>query len=294
MYELIQAGERTYYINCPAKIGIYRINDNEVCLIDSGNDKETGKKVHKILEANHWTLKMIINTHSHADHIGGSNLLQQRTGCPVYAAGTDRAFIQNPILEPSFLYGGYPCKELRNKFLLAQACEVHELTEEVLPQGLKMLRCDGHTFSMTAIQTSDDIWFLADCLTSEFVIEKYHISFLYDVGEYIRSLEKVKTLKGKLFIPSHAEPMENILPLAESNLRKVYEIIAVLKEICTASICFEDILKTVFDRYHLSMDFNQYVLVGSTVRSYLAYLHDTGEMEAEFAANKLLWYTVNK
>ena len=51
MYELIQAGERTYYIDCPSKIGIYRIDDEKVCLIDSGNDKDAGKKVLKILSA---------------------------------------------------------------------------------------------------------------------------------------------------------------------------------------------------------------------------------------------------
>ena len=61
MYELIQAGEKTYYINCPAKMGLYRLNDSEVCLIDSGNDKDAGKKVLKILEAGGWKLKMVIN-----------------------------------------------------------------------------------------------------------------------------------------------------------------------------------------------------------------------------------------
>ena len=44
MYELIQAGERTYYIECPAKMGLFNINDEEVCLIDSGNDKDAAKK----------------------------------------------------------------------------------------------------------------------------------------------------------------------------------------------------------------------------------------------------------
>ena len=38
MYELIQVSENCYYIEDPAKIGVVRIGDDEVCLIDSGND----------------------------------------------------------------------------------------------------------------------------------------------------------------------------------------------------------------------------------------------------------------
>ena len=37
------------------------------------------------------------------------------------------------------------------------------------------------------------------------------------------------------------------------------------------------------------MNFEQYVLVGSTVRSYLAWLKDTEKLEARFQDNMLLW-----
>ncbi|MEW9078343.1 hypothetical protein [Terrisporobacter glycolicus] len=52
MYELVQVGENTYYINCPVKIGIYKISDKDVCLIDSGNDKDAGRKINKLLNEN--------------------------------------------------------------------------------------------------------------------------------------------------------------------------------------------------------------------------------------------------
>lgn len=292
MYELMQAGERTWYINCPAKIGIYRMDEGNVCMIDSGNDKDAAKKVLKILDTNGWTLKMVINTHSHADHIGGNRLLQERTGCRIYAAGTDRVFISHPVLEPVLLYGGYPCKELRNKFLMAQESVVEELTEAVLPEGMEMLRLDGHSLSMTALKTTDGVWFLADCLASEIGIEKYHVSFLYDVKGYLESLERVKHLTGTLFVPAHAETTEDIVPLAQRNIDKVAEIAGILKKICEEPRRFEDILKLIFDHYRLKMDFNQYVLVGSTVRSYLSYLHDGGDMDVVFVENQLFYKTV--
>ena len=78
MYELIQVSERNYYIQSPAKIGLIRLNDHDVCLIDSGNDKDAGRKVRQILDANKWHLTAIYNTHSNADHIGGNQYLQKQ------------------------------------------------------------------------------------------------------------------------------------------------------------------------------------------------------------------------
>ena len=40
------------------------------------------------------------------------------------------------------------------------------------------------------------------------------------------------------------------------------------------------------------MNFEQYVLVGSTVRSYLSYLRDTGRIEPSFQDNRLVWQAV--
>lgn len=44
MYELIQVGPRSYYINAPVKIGLSLLQDNQVCLIDSGMTKTPGEK----------------------------------------------------------------------------------------------------------------------------------------------------------------------------------------------------------------------------------------------------------
>jgi len=43
--ELIKVGEKTYYIKNSTNIGIYKIDEENIVLIDSGNDKEAGKKI---------------------------------------------------------------------------------------------------------------------------------------------------------------------------------------------------------------------------------------------------------
>ncbi|MCI8453981.1 MAG: MBL fold metallo-hydrolase [Lachnospiraceae bacterium] len=289
MYELHQVGERSYYIQSPAKIGLIRLSGTDVCLIDSGNDKDAGKKVLKLLNANGWRLTAIYNTHSNADHIGGNAYLQKQTGCKIYAPGIECAFTRFPHLEPSFLYGGFPLKELRHKFLMAQESDVLELTDDVLPEGMSLIRLPGHFFDMAGFRTADDVVYLADCLSSRETLDKYQIGFLYDVKAYLETLEKVIDMQAAVFIPAHAEPAANLKELARYNIDKVHETAQKILTLCRTPISFETLLKRLFDEYGLSMNFEQYVLVGSTVRSYLAYLADTGSLQAHFIENELLW-----
>lgn len=289
MYELIKVAEKSYYIECPAKIGIYKLNDTDVVLIDSGSDKDAGKKVKKHLDEKGWTLKAIYNTHSNADHIGGNEYLQGQTGCKIYAPGIECDFTNHPILEPSYLYGGYPFSGLRHKFLLAKESKAEYLTDEKLPEGLEIISLPGHFFDMVGFRTSDDVVFLADCLSSKQTLDKYGIGVLYDLSAYIDTLEAVKAMKAKLFIPSHAEPTEDIAELAQYNIDKVKEITEKIVEICKEPLCFDIILKKLFDAYGLTVNPQQYVLIGSTLRSYLSYLLDNGRLELITEDNMLLF-----
>lgn len=290
MFELCRAGERTYYIDCPAKIGIFLADERNVFLIDSGSDKDAGRRVKKILDEQGWTVRGIINTHSNSDHIGGNAYLQRQfNGCKVFAHGIEKCFTEYPILEPSFLYGGFPFGELRHKFLLAEESAAVDFADPDFPKELEVIPLPGHFFDMTGFRTSDDVVFLADCLSSEKTLDKYMIGFIYDIKRYLETLEKVKAMKARLFVPSHAAACEEISALADRNIANVRENAAKILEICAEPICFEQILRRLFTEYELKMNFEQYVLVGSTVRSYLAWLKDSGELTAVFEDNMLLW-----
>lgn len=289
MYELIQISNHCYYINCPAKIGVYTADGENVYLIDSGSDKDAGRKVRQILEKNDWHLAGILNTHSNADHIGGNRYLQGQTGCKVYAGGIEAAFTQYPVLEPSFLYGGYPCKELRHKFLMAQASEVTDFSDGSFPEEIEIIPLPGHFFDMVGFRTPDDTVFLADCISSRATLEKYAVSFLYDVEAYLNTLDLVEKMEAAMFVPAHAEAAEDVKELVRYNRNKVYEVADSIQAICVKPLNFEEVLRRLFDKYGLVMNFEQYALVGSTVKSYLSWLKENGRLEVLFRDNLLLW-----
>lgn len=289
MYELVQVSESCYYINSPAKIGVYVPDPDRVYLIDSGNDKDAGRKVRQILDKKGWHLTAILNTHSNADHIGGNRYLQGQTGCRIYSGGIEAAFTKYPVLEPSFLYGGYPCKDLRHKFLMAQESNVSDFSEDGFPEEIEIIPLPGHFFDMKGFRMPEGVVFLADCISSRETLEKYAVSFIYDVEAYLETLNRVEKMEAALFVPAHAQASGDIKELVRYNRDKVYEVSERILSVCREPLCFERILQEVFKSYGLSMNFEQYVLAGSTVRSYLSWLKDTQRLTAEFQDSMLLW-----
>jgi len=287
--ELVHVKGNTYYIKNATNIGVYKIDENSVYLIDTGNDSDAGKKILKLLEQENLKVMGIINTHSNADHIGGNKVIQDRTGCKILGYGIEKSITENPLLEPSFLYGGYPFKELKNKFLYAKPSIVKDIDSN-LPKGLEYFFLRGHFFDMIGIKTDDNVYFLGDSLFSEETITKYHVSFLYDVREFLNTLDYLNTLEG-IYIPSHVEMTTDITSLIEKNRKNVEEVLEVIYHYCQEST-MEEIMKRVFEHYGLVMNISQYVLIGSTIKSYLSYLYEENRITYEFIDNRMIWKRV--
>jgi hypothetical protein len=159
----------------------------------------------------------------------------------------------------------------------------------ILETGLEAIPLPGHYFEMIGIKSPDDVLFLADSVFSETILLKYHLVFLYDIHAQFETLEHVKTLKATYYIPSHGDLLTEIQPLVESNIKKIQEILAFIGTCCEEPKSIEDILAQVCTHYHIALNANQYVLVISTVKSYLAYLAVQGKLITRFSDGKLFW-----
>ena len=292
MFELVQVAENTYYISNPSKIGVYRLSDTDVCLIDSGISKDTGKRILKVINAQGWRIRCIINTHSHADHIGGNAYLQEQTGCDVFSKGFEAVYIENTFLEPTTLFGAFPCSDLRHKFLMAQPSVVKNISDSDLPSQLKIVDLPGHAFDMIGVLTPDGVLFAGDTVISQATIDKYKVFYLFDVKTHIQTLESLKQFDAKVFVPSHTEPVEDITELVDFNLKSLLEIKDIILEKLQVPTAFDELIKYLFDKFELKLTFEQYALIGSTVKSYLSWLKDEGIVNVSFDDNMMRWYTV--
>ena len=77
--------------------------------------------------------------------------------------------------------------------------------------------------------------------------------------------------------------------MIKANRNKIEEIVNHILLFCENPRLFEDILQYIFSVYSLKMDANQYILVGSTSRSYLSYMSDENLLTYEFSDSKMYW-----
>lgn len=287
MFNLVHVSGNTYYIENPARVGVYIASDG-AWLIDGGFGPEAGEHIYSIITEQGWVLKGIIATHAHPDHIGGCRFLQEKTGCGIFAHGIEAALVQFPVLHPSFTYGGFPYRKLRGRDMMAEPSVVQRM-KGAIPAELEIIPLPGHSFDMVGIRTPDDVVFLADALCAENVLSHYGITFLYDASAYLHTLNTISNMSAKLFVPSHVAPVADIRELALKNKSAVLSVADQIEQWCAEWSTFEVILQHVFAKYRHSINFDQYGLVGSTVRSYLAFLKDTGKLETKFENNILYW-----
>lgn len=293
MYELIQTGADTWYMSTPTNMGFFRSAANEVCAIDCG-DKASAEHALEYIKEHGWRLTKLFLTHSHADHVSGAAFLREQTGCEVYAPGVSAAKVEHSFLVASTLYGGRPSQEMCSRLLLPPACPCKELSPDVLPAGLEFTRLDGHDTAQAAFRTRDGVWFTGDCVISAEALDKHRISFLYHPGQHLQALDTLSGLSGELFIPAHDLPCRDIKPLAQVNRAAVLEVASDICEMCTQPLTIDEIIEQSLEKYSIRLYLMQYLLVGATVRSYLSWLLENGEVRTVFSGTKLLWQKADK
>ena len=291
--ELKHVAEGVAYIPGAVNVGVIT-NGDKATLIDTGLDRDSGRNIRRLLEAEDLKITAIVNTHSHADHFGGNDYLVRNTGATVYAPPVEAGIIQNPLLEPIYLFhGAAPIRNLRNKFVLAKPSPVHHVLENgittIEDRELEIVPLPGHSFNQVGVLV-DDVLFCADVVFSERVIEKYRIPVVQDVGSHRETLKALRDTNHTMYVPSHTKPTGDISALIEANLGVVELISSDVLELMDEPKTVSEIQSELCTGYGLDLDVvQQYYLIHTTIMAYLGYLYEEKTIEIHLKGNELRW-----
>ncbi len=289
----IQLSESVFYLPGGVNSVILVGDDKQAVLVDTGGDKDAGRRIRKACDSLNVTPIAIVNTHAHADHYGGNDYLVRNLNLPVYAPPFEASIMQSPYLEPVYLFGGAkPPKELLSKWLLAKPSPVHHLLEpgtlEFAGLTLEITESSGHAHTHYAVKVGD-VLFAADAVFGESALEKYPLPFGQDIGGQIASAEKMVTLEARVILPGHGEPTEEVGELVRKNVETFQRAADVIEEVC-AGVDTAAVLQNTCKKLHIEMtDVPRYYLNLCTVMAYLTYLRESGRVTLELENNVLHW-----
>ncbi|MEW6546024.1 MAG: MBL fold metallo-hydrolase [Bacillota bacterium] len=274
----------------------------EAVLIDSGLDESAGRKILRLLNGEGLRLVAILNTHFHADHVGGNAFLVARTGARVLAPEAEAEFIRRPLLEPSSLYGmAAPPPALRNKFLMAEPTPAVEGTgpatwEDPLEAGLKLVELPGHSPGQVGLAGPEGVLFAGDLFLSSQVLDKHGIPYNADVARHLESLERaaVWVARGeyRLIVPGHGPACDpgDALRTIEENRQRVTDLLFLITDMLAAPQPVAELVHRLAHHYaRLLSTPGEYLLVQSAIHACLSYLADEGQVELVVEDNRLLW-----
>ena len=288
MFEVKHLIGDTYFYEAFTNVGVYRAGNNAV-LIDSCDHKRMVKSLCCELEAMGLKVYVIINTHGHNDHIMGNRFFQDKYGCRLLSTKLEHGFIYKPDLESIFYNSALTVDEKSNPFFDLESSDTEIITDSNIPEGFEIVDLPGHSFEMIGVRTPDDVLFLADSVLSVSTWENYKLPFFYNVNKSIETLEKIKDMKAKLYVPSHNAPVEDIKPLAEYNIEKLKEKKQMIYQLCNCK-SFEELFAAVMETEKLAIKTPKYCMYAVMVKNFLQSLIEDGTVYNKLVNNRMIYY----
>lgn len=295
-----------YYIPGPSNVGLV-INKNSIYLIESGMDRKDAERIHNEIKSffkeqnKDFTLKAIINTHSHTDHAGGNAYFKEiYSDCEIWCSKIEAGVLQNPFVNGTVFCGGLLYPEIRIPYFCAEPSEAtNYLSEDTIittDNGITFtfMQLLGHTFDMHGVIVTNangkTAMFAGDAIFGHHHILKYWIPYLYDVRKYKESLDKLAETKYDVYIPTHGEISTVIAELSELNKIAILSTEqSILNALKNGPLIHEDILASVANQNELKLKIAQYVLIGCTLRAYLIYLWEEKKIVYNLVDNRMVW-----
>lgn len=291
---LDQLSERIYMAPGGVNIGVILAPGNQAILIDTGLNDTAARKVLRWLAEMDRQVGAIVTTHGHADHFGGNAFVVKRTKAQVWAPTWDETVLRHPLFQPLVLFAGAdPPDSLRGSFLLAEQSPVDHVYDagsfDVLGVQLEAISLAGHSGNQMGV-LCDDIFFAADVVLPQRVLDRYKMPYLYSVRDHLQSLERAEGVDYQMAMPGHGPKAPDLGELIATNRNLVMDVADMIVELCERPMTPEDILAELLLHLDASpSDPAGYYLLHPTVFAYLTYLEEQGRVVHRIERARSLW-----
>lgn len=274
----------------------YKINDEEIIMLDSGWAKQEREGIDKLLEINNFKVVGIVCSHAHIDHIGNNAYLKKKYNC-IIAMSAYEALVCSSTVNLKVYYSNQSLSSVAEHFG-HMVCEtdimISDTQDKIYVSGIKfkIIHTPGHSPAHICIITPDDVAYLGDALISYEVMSGAKMPYAYILKEDLKSKEKLYDLKCSKYVVAHKGIYNgDITELITDNINFYKNIAQRVYDVIDSAMTMEEILKTVIENFNIRVNSrHKYTVIERMLRSYVEYLNEIGSIELSID-NGFLKYT---
>lgn len=269
-----------------ALIGIYRLDERDVVLLDSGSSflPDESAFVMGLLEAEGLEVKAVIATHGHWDHIGNNKALREKYGCEIYMYGAE-GYITRAAETLRFQWAPTPYQEVQP--LLARMESVttafigrEEKEMKICGRKFGILHTPGHSRSHISVVTEDNVVMLGDAVLSEQVLRHSKLPYAENISVHFETMRMLEGLDYDYYILSHKGVMRSLRQEIEKNIAyfksRAEAVAACVKE----GMSRDDIIAAVIEGMHIRITCRfDYADICELALPFIRYLEEVGRLE---------------
>ena len=294
--DILKVKGNTYCIDTGMTyIPFYKINDEEIIMLDTGWKKGERDGIDEVLENNNFKVRGILNSHAHIDHIGNNTYLKNKYNS-IIAMSACEAVICSSEINLKVYYGSQTLKEITEHYghmVCKTDISIDENQDEVSICGVdfKVIHTPGHSPAHICSITPDDVAYMGDALISYEVMDGAKMPYSYILSEDMKSKAKIYDLNCSKYVVAHKGMYDDIRKLIDDNIdfyesraMRIYDVIA-------GNMTIQDIMKAAIKKFNIRINNTyKYYVIERMLKSYVDYLYEIEKIKL-IMENGFLKYT---
>ena len=246
--ELLHVLGNTYAaVAATALLPVYKLNDRDVVLIDTGYAKLDRAGLTALIDGSGWHLRAILCSHAHFDHTGNVRYLQQRYGAPAAISLIEAGISVNPdsyrANYVALTYGKSREIFLEECFTADRVIFPQEDHIDVDGARFGVLSLPGHSAGQLGFVTPDGAAYLGDCLIDQHEIDAAKLPTSMFIARDLESKASLRSTDYPAYIVAHKQIITDraeLSALIDSNIAFIHRKERELLDDLTDGMTFSD------------------------------------------------------
>lgn len=288
----------TYYFETKfAYMPFYKINENEIIMLDSGLNDTDEKVIKELISQYGFSIKAVICSHSHIDHVGNNFWLKEKYNTEIIMPEYE-SMICNSMYNARAYYLPSITKRMEKRFESNICITDRKIFDEdkyieVYGRKFEIVQLHGHTYYHIGIITPDDVFYVGDSLIGRDELNDTKIVYIDDIAVDLETKEKLRKIKCNKYILAHKGVYDDINQIIDDNINYLENQMKLIIDIINKPMTISEIFQEVFKKLEISNNVSTYILAEKILKTYIYYLIDNGVVKIEIIDHSMK-YNLNK